>query len=318
MRNQFRITVTDLRRARHYTLTQVMTRVGIGMVGALAVVMLGSFATIHFLSDELNTLDSDMLALEQQNERIRDENAALLVEQSTLTAQVDARARELIALSDELAQIETMIGLEHAPMQPIEQRISTASHTAFERRWLLNSIPSGYPLHETHVTSDFGMRDHPIIEGTRLHSGVDFRAAMGTDVMATADGVVEFAGRDHSGYGTMVKIVHNYGFETIYAHLDETNVRVGQYITKGQVIGYSGNTGRSTGPHLHYEVRYLSRKMDPKPFLDWSIDQYDQIFEQEARIQWESLAETVRSTISLVDQDQPSSQPTPSWTALSP
>ncbi|MEM7053894.1 MAG: M23 family metallopeptidase [Pseudomonadota bacterium] len=155
-----------------------------------------------------------------------------------------------------------------------------------------------------------------MVEGTRLHGGIDFRAATGTEVMSTADGVVEFAGNHSSGFGTMVKIIHNYGFATIYAHLDQTDVRVGQYISKGQVIGRSGNTGRSTAPHLHYEVHYLGRKLNPKPFLDWSIDQYDQIFEQEARIQWESLAETVRSTISLVDQ--PSSQPTPSWTAISP
>ncbi|MEM7054523.1 MAG: hypothetical protein AAF446_08230, partial [Pseudomonadota bacterium] len=122
-----------------------MSRVALGVVGIFAVVLLGSFAAIHFLSDELDTMDRDLASLEAQNQRIRNENAALLVEQSTLTAQVDARAHELMALSDELAQIENMIGLEQAPMLPIAQRISTASHTAFERRWLLNSIPSGYP-----------------------------------------------------------------------------------------------------------------------------------------------------------------------------
>lgn len=316
MRNQYLITVTDCRRARHYTLTQLMSRVALGVVGLFAFILLGSFATIHFLSDELDTLDQGMTALETQNERIRQENAALLAEQSELTAQVDARARELLVLSDELAQIETMIGLEEATMLPIAQRISVASHTAFERRWLLNSIPSGFPLQEAHITSHFGMRNHPIVERTRLHGGIDLRAATGTEVMSTADGVVEFAGNHSSGLGTMVKIVHNYGFATIYAHLDETNVQVGQYIPRGHMIGRSGNTGRSAAPHLHYEVHYLGRRLDPKPFLDWSIDQYDLIFEQEARIQWESLAETVRSTISLVDR--PSSQPVPNWTAISP
>ena len=316
MRNQYLITVTDFRRARHYTLTQVMSRVALGVIGLFALVLLGSFATIHFLSDELDTLDQDMTALETQNERIKWENAALLAEQSMLNAQVEARARELLVLSDELAQIETMIGLEEATMLPIAQRISVASHTAFERRWLLNSIPSGYPLVESIVTSGFGMRNHPILEGTRLHGGIDLRAATGTEVLATADGVVEFAGNHSSGLGTMVKLVHNYGFATIYAHLDQVDVKVGQYISKGEPIGRSGNTGRSTGPHLHYEVHYLGRRLDPKPFLDWSIDQYDLIFEQEARIQWESLAETVRSTISLVDR--PSSQPVPNWTAISP
>jgi len=316
MRNQYRITVTDLHRARHYTLTQVMSRIALGGFAGIAVVLLASFATIHFLSDELHTMDGDLAALAQQNQDIRQENAVLLAEQSNLSQQVDERARELLALSDELTQIESMIGLDHAPMQPMEQRISAASHTAFERRWLLNSIPSGYPLVNAIVTSRFGMRDHPILEATRLHGGIDFRAAPGTEVLATADGVVEFSGNHSSGLGTMVKIVHNYGFSTLYAHLDKTDVRVGQYITKGQMIGRSGNTGRSAAPHLHYEVHYLGRKLDPKPFLEWSIDQYDQIFEQEARIQWESLTETVRSTIRLVDQ--PSSPLAPTLTAASP
>ncbi|MEM1081405.1 MAG: M23 family metallopeptidase [Pseudomonadota bacterium] len=316
MRNQYTITVTDLRQARHYTLTQVMGRAAMGAVAAIGVILLGSFATIHFLSDALDTSEDDLLALEQQNERMRGENERLMNQQIELTAQVDARARELLALSDELTQIESIIGLDQAPMQPIEQRISSATHTAFERRWLLNSIPSGSPLFNAVVTSEFGMRDHPILEGTHLHGGIDLRAALGTEVKATADGVVEYSGHHSSGLGTMIKLVHNYGFSTIYAHLEETNVRVGQYISKGQMIGRSGNTGRSTGPHLHYEVQYLGRKLDPQPFLEWSIDQYDQLFELEARIQWESLTETVRSNIRLVDQ--PSSQPSPSWTAVSP
>jgi len=317
MRNHYLITITDYHRARHYTLSQVMTGAALGAIGLAALTLLGSFITIHFLSGELDHRGQDLAALEQQNERILIENQYLLAEQSALTEQVNRRARELTVLSDELAQIENMIGLEEAQMLPIGQRISAASHTAFERRWLLNSIPSGYPLLEGHVTSSFGMRDHPVTEGTRLHGGIDLRAATGTEVMSSADGVVEFAGHHaSSGLGTMVKIVHNYGFTTVYAHLDRADVQVGQYISKGQVIGQSGNTGRSAAPHLHYEVHYLGRKLDPKPFLDWSIDQYDLIFEQEARIQWESLAETVRSTIRLVDQ--PSSQAALNWTAASP
>ena len=93
-------------------------------------------------------------------------------------------------------------------------------------------------------------------------------------------------------------------------------VRVGEYVREGQPIGRSGNTGLSAAPHLHYEVRYLGRRLDPRPFLDWSLNRYDLVFDEEERVQWESLAETVRSKVRVLDPR--SSDPAPSWSAISP
>jgi len=199
----------------------------------------------------------------------------------------------------------------------VADRISVASHTAFEKRLLLGSIPSGYPLVEATVTSKFGMREHPVVEKTRLHGGVDLRASIGTQVTATADGVVEFAGNNPgSGMGKMIKIVHNYGFSTIYAHLDQVDVKVGQYVGQGEPIGRTGNTGLSNAPHLHYEIRYLGRRLNPSPFMKWSFDHYKTVFEQEERVQWQSLARTVRNQVRVMDQ--PSSPPAASLSVISP
>jgi murein DD-endopeptidase MepM/ murein hydrolase activator NlpD len=119
------------------------------------------------------------------------------------------------------------------------------------------------PVDGARVTSGFGMRFHPILGYTRMHQGIDFGVPIGTPVFAAGDGVVEEA-RMASGYGRWLKIRHTGGWETGYGHLSGWAVRAGQRVHQGQVVAYSGNTGRSTGPHLHYEVMEGGRKMDPK------------------------------------------------------
>lgn len=317
MRNHYLITIADCNRARHYTLTQLMRRAALAAGGLIGAVFLGCLLVIYALSGRVEKLDANLADLNQRNASIEAKNQQLLAHQTRLTAQVEARASELIELSDELEQLETIIGINPPSSLPVAERISVASHTAFEKRLMLASIPSGYPLEQATVTSSYGMREHPVVEGTRLHGGVDLRASIGTQVTATADGVVEYAGNNvGSGMGKMIKIVHNYGFSTIFAHLSEIDVKVGQYVAQGEPIGRSGNSGLSEAPHLHYEVRYLERRLNPGSFMDWSFERYQTVFEQEERVQWQSLARTVRSQVRVMDQ--PSSPQAPSLSAISP
>lgn len=317
MRHNYRITISDCASARHYTLTQLMRRVAAAGAIFIATVFLGCLLVIHFLSSQVGKLDERLAELNQRNHTVQSENQALLVRQKQLNAQIEQRAAELIALTDDLEQLETIIGLNPPASLPVAERISVASHTAFEKQLMLASIPSGSPLEMAVVTSSFGMREHPVIEGTRLHGGIDLRARIGTPVISTADGVVEYAGNNTgSGMGKMVKIVHNYGFSTIYAHLDEIDVKVGRYVTKGEAVGRSGNTGLTQAPHLHYEVRYLGRRLNPASFMDWSLESYQTVFEQEERVQWQSLAKTVRDKFRVMEP--PSSRPIPSLSAISP
>ncbi|MDT8410379.1 MAG: M23 family metallopeptidase [Wenzhouxiangellaceae bacterium] len=317
MRHHYQITITDCERARHYTLTQVMRRLALAGGVLTGLVFLGCLLVIQVLSGRVDALDETLVTLKASNHQVQSENQSLLARQAELAGQVDKRAGELIALTDELENLETIIGIDSPASLPVAERISVASHTAFEKRLMLSSIPSGYPLEQATVTSSFGMREHPLVEATRLHGGVDLRASLGTEVLATADGVVEYAANNgDSGLGKMIKLVHNYGFSTTYAHLDQIDVRVGEYITQGASIGRSGNTGLSEAPHLHYEIRYLGRRLNPRSFMDWSFDRYKTVFEQEERVQWQSLARTVRNKVRVMDQ--PSSPPAPSLSAISP
>ncbi|GGB86143.1 hypothetical protein GCM10011494_00530 [Novosphingobium endophyticum] len=126
--------------------------------------------------------------------------------------------------------------------------------------------PKGMPLRSSRLTSRFGMRHHPLLGEYRLHAGIDLGAAMGEPVHATSGGTVSAAGWQ-GGYGIAVRIDHGKGIETRYAHLSRLNVRPGQAIKPGDVIGFVGSTGRSTGPHLHYEVRRNGQPIDPSTTL---------------------------------------------------
>jgi murein DD-endopeptidase MepM/ murein hydrolase activator NlpD len=133
------------------------------------------------------------------------------------------------------------------------------------------SVPSRMPVDGVTLTSGFGMRDHPILRRRARHNGVDLAAPHGTPVFATADGIVEMA-QWYSTYGNYVQIGHGAGMETRYAHLSSYTVDSGSQVRAGDLIGYVGSTGRSTGPHLHYEVRVSDEPVNPIPYMVAQID----------------------------------------------
>ena len=140
-------------------------------------------------------------------------------------------------------------------------------------RIAVEKIPYAMPLTSSYrFTSPFGRR------WGRLHAGVDLAAPTGTPIYATADGVVIDAGRE-SGYGNVVRIQHEFGFETVYAHQSKIRVKVGQQVSRGVQIGAMGSTGRSTGSHLHYEVRVNGQPVNPMTYLEAAKD----VFQVEAR-----------------------------------
>jgi len=129
------------------------------------------------------------------------------------------------------------------------------------------SIPMLVPVNSSRaMSSNFGMRTHPVLGGYRMHKGVDLPAPTGTPIHATADGVVGMADW-FGGYGLFVELEHGANLETRYGHMSRIAVAQGQHVHRGDVIGYVGTTGRSTGAHLHYEVRIAGEAVNPVPYL---------------------------------------------------
>ncbi len=149
---------------------------------------------------------------------------------------------------------------------------------------MLASIPAIQPVSNkdmTRVASGYGWRIHPIYKTEKLHTGMDFTAPIGTEIYATGNGTVVKVEKDGRGYGNNVIVNHGYGYETLYGHMSKFNVRPGQKVNRGDLIGFVGNSGSSTGPHLHYEVRKNGNPINPVNFYynDLSPEEYTRMLE---------------------------------------
>lgn len=209
---------------------------------------------------------------------------------------------EYSAIGDRLVQIEGMVNT-HAGSptnfrdggHTLAARVNMAALSVQQETILHNSIPSGFPTETRTITSKFGYRIHPVTNVKSFHKGVDIRAKGRVGVHATADGVVRAANYSQLS-GNRVIVQHNFGFESYYAHLHKMNVKPGDIIHKGQMVGVSGNSGQSAGPHLHYEVRYLGKPVNPAGFLQWEFGSHE-IFTQVKGVKWPSLINLINKQI---------------------
>ena len=153
---------------------------------------------------------------------------------------------------------------------------------------MLTCFPAIMPISNkdlTRTASGFGLRIHPYYKISKFHYGMDFTAPTGTDVYATADGVIESVNMEKRGYGNHIIIDHGFGYKTLYAHLDRANVRRGQKVKRGDIIGFVGSTGLSLAPHLHYEVHLNDTPVDPSNyyFNDLTAEEYERMIEIASR-----------------------------------
>jgi murein DD-endopeptidase MepM/ murein hydrolase activator NlpD len=153
---------------------------------------------------------------------------------------------------------------------------------ALDKEKMLAAIPAIQPVANQDLkmtASGWGFRIHPIYKIRKFHYGMDFTSPVGTDVYATGDGVVKDVVNSNVGYGKYIEIDHGYGYTTLYAHLNDFNVRKGQKVKRGEVIGYVGNTGTSTAPHLHYEVHRNGTAVNPQNFyyMDLTPAEYERM-----------------------------------------
>lgn len=170
-----------------------------------------------------------------------------------------------LTLLPALQSPENTFGLLRELLQGFENRLSSLRSDVDKRNALAAATPSILPAHGW-LSSGVGPRRDPITGGPDFHPGLDISADYGSPVFATADGTVE-AADTQAGYGKLVVLNHDYGLETRYGHLSRFKVRTGEKVKRGDVLGYVGSTGRSTAPHLHYEVRVNGRLLNPLQLL---------------------------------------------------
>lgn len=180
-----------------------------------------------------------------------------------------------LSLSSTLTNIVNRMGFQEKSYTEIGEMIK-------DKEKLLASTPAIQPVNNkdmNRIASGFGYRIDPVYKTVKFHAGLDFAAPQGTPIYATADGRVTTSGNAGNGYGNHVVLRHGFGYETLYGHMVRVKARVGQTVKRGEVIGWVGSTGKSTGPHLHYEVHKNGKQIDPIYFFynDLSPEQYQQI-----------------------------------------
>ncbi len=168
----------------------------------------------------------------------------------------------LVATQEKVEQLGRRMAVQ-------SRSLDTLANLAADREQLLASMPAIKPVSSDKLKrsirslSGFGMRLHPIFKRRKMHTGIDFTAPQGTAIQATGDGKVVSIKHNKSGYGIHVIIDHGYGYRTLYAHMSDVDVSISQKVKRGQKIGAVGTTGTSTAPHLHYEVIYKGKKVNP-------------------------------------------------------
>src|SRR5829696_3645556 len=242
------------------------------------------------LNERVKAVDQQMAVLEKRdNEVYRSIFEAQPIPDSLRTLQME-KAQE-IAKVEGMSERRLIFSID-TTIQKLRARITAQQKSYDEVRKLINNkedllaaTPAIQPVSNkdlNRIASGFGYRVDPVYKTIKLHAGLDFAAPQGTPIYATADGVVRVAGFSDGGYGNHVVLNHGYGYETLYGHMVRIKARSGQRVKRGEVIGYVGNTGKSTGPHCHYEVRKNGQKLDPVYFFynDLSPQQFDQLLKQ--------------------------------------
>ncbi len=290
MDNHFTVTIHDDHGVKQYNLHHFVKQALMYAALFIAVIALISIGTILYLSDEVDKIEIKRVQEQNSYVKLQDKNEELHSSIKEAQDRLYDKKKELDKVSDSLSDIEAMMGISPVEDIPLQERVDLAKLNSEDMATLLQFIPSGSPIEYKGITSKYGYRIHPTLKRREFHRGSDMKAKMKTPVYATADAIVEYSGHHKkSGYGRLVILQHNYGFKTYFGHLNKVVVKSGTFVKKGDLIAYSGNSGMSSGPHLHYEVRFMSRPVNPYWFMKWDAQNYNEIFEKEKKIPWQSL-----------------------------
>jgi len=233
--------------------------------------------------EELQNRDNTVYRSIFEAAPIPDSARVKAIEKSKELAMVSTMGNDALvaSITNQLNTLNKRILFQEKSYQEIEEMVKNKVK-------LLAAIPAIQPVSNKdldRIASGFGYRIDPVYKVTKFHAGLDFTAPQGTPIYATADGVIKEATYSATGYGNHVVINHGYGYETLYGHMVRIKSRRGQKVKRGEVIGYVGSTGKSTGPHCHYEVHKTGKPVDPIYFFynDLTPEQFDRILKLAAQ-----------------------------------
>jgi len=324
MKNRLIITISDIHGSKQYSVHEIIKKIILIAVLIFVLIGVGNYFYIELLNNRLVELKSQTLAqkkemslLEEKTNIYKEKNAALNIQQEELIVLIQGTSEKLYSVNEHLEEVEEMIGLgpdlnasfqarlqeERSKVkESLEEELREKQLSNIQKAFLLHSIPNGKPTTYKRISSKFGYRIHPTKKTKSFHPALDLPARTGTPVYAPASGVVVYAKRK-GAYGKFLLLAHSFGFKTAYGHLHKFSVKSGDYVAKGDLIAYVGNTGRSTGAHLHYEIRYLDKWVDPQPFINWDLDNINAISDKITKVDWKSIFKQTNKFIKLATKE---------------
>ena len=239
------------------------------------------------INGKVKTLEQQLVALEKRDNEVYrsifeanplpDSARAKAIEQKKELDKINIIGEDVLGkdIAAQLMNLSARMAFQFESYASIEKLINNQEAK-------LASLPAIQPVSNkqlNRIASGFGMRIDPVYGTPKMHRGLDFTAPQGTPIYATGDGVIITAGNSGDGYGNHVEINHGYGYVTLYGHMVRVKVRSGQKVKRGEIIGWVGSTGKSTGPHCHYEVSINGANVNPVYFFsnDLNAEQYDQL-----------------------------------------
>jgi len=307
-RDKHIITIHDKDGIRQVTIGYFAKKLLWLVISIIIIILSLSFLYTKYLEDSFIELQSIHKNRELEIDRLKLQQKDIIAYNNELKSMINTKEKQkkylqdtIGSLGEELENTRNILGIDDG--FKINPNINYSKLSISEKEVIMNYIPNGKPVSVIKRSSGFGWRMHPIYHRRIFHRGLDISVATGTKVMTTANGVVEKVRYNkHTGYGNLLIIKHSYGFRSAYAHLNSIGVEVGDYVLKGQVVARSGNSGRSTGPHLHYEVRYLDKILNPNLFIKWNLNNFTDTIKKENRVQWHSVIKATKTTIHTVQQ----------------
>ncbi|MDN3614151.1 M23 family metallopeptidase [Vibrio gallaecicus] len=221
----------------------------------------------------------------------------------SLSQELTEKEGKIQLLGKRVFDVESVLGLADEDLladdSTLEDRIDAAAIDSAVRATMFRLIPNDSPMAYQRISSSYGRRTNPITGKRHTHTGIDLTCKRGEEILAPADGVIETVRPSKKGFGNFLTMRHSFGFMSSYAHLQKFNVRSGQFVSKGDVIAKCGNSGNSTGPHLHYEVRFLGRSLNPQYLMDWTPENFNYVFEKETKVKWGPLVQLIDNVVRL-------------------
>ncbi len=294
MQDRLVISIVDEKGSKQFSLPRSATKLILIGVTVVLVLLLASFFVMSFLMNQINDITK------QKNEAIIQYHS-IYQKNAMLKNAIREKTDELEVVNSKIDKLEDIISIKtNVIKHPQITKVDLQNISSAHKLLLLSLIPNGNPLKNFTKKSPTSERLHPLHNTSGVEGGMDYMVPKKSPVYATADGVVILVQENgKTGLGNVIKLTHSFGFSSVYGHLDTLAVKKGDFVQKGQVIGYSGNSGRSNGDRMYYEVSFLGTPLNPLAYASWNFDNFDVIFSKEDGIDWKNLVWAIEDIAKL-------------------